>query len=223
MSGRRTEASRSRDYPLAPSPRAVVCRRLTSHEGVVPAIGRCDTSRRRRPPRNGRAARSCSFTPFRSTPGCGTAARAGGEAGAYRAALSRLRRRHRRSAGGHGRRLRRRRHRSARRAAHPRSGHRRPVDGRLRGVRDVPPRAALLRRARPGRHASRQADTPEGVEGRKRMLQLVGRKGRRRSPTRCCRSCSARRRGARGRTSSTACGRSCCRTPPRRSPAPSAR
>ena len=69
-----------------------------------------------------------------------------------------------------------------------------------------------------------QADTPEGVEGRKRMLQLVRREGTgggcRRDDSEAARRDDAH---ARARTSSTRCERSCCRTPPRRSPAPSAR
>ena len=64
----------------------------------------------------------------------------------HRAAASRLRRRRAAIRRRLGRRLRRRRHRSARRAARPAGGHRRPVDGRLRGVCAAAPRARATSR-----------------------------------------------------------------------------
>ena len=121
-------------------------------------------------------------------------------------------------------RLRRRRHRSARRAAHQAGGHRRPVDGRLRGVRDAAPRAALFSGARSSPTRGPQADTPEGLEGRKRMLQLVrdkgaGRRRRRDDPEAARRNDAAdAARGRRARAVARA-----RRARPTRSPAPSAR
>ena len=60
-----------------------------------------------------------------------------------------------------------------------------------------------------------QADTPEGVEGRRKCSQLVEDKGpgggRGRDDAR---SFWAKRRVRAGPTSSIACGRSCCRIPP---------
>ena len=69
-----------------------------------------------------------------------------------------------------------------------------------------------------------QADTPEGVAGRTRMLQLVQDKG----PSAVADEMMPKLLGETtrddaGRRWSSRCGRSCSRARPRRSPAPSAR
>ena len=58
-----------------------------------------------------------------------------------------------------------------------RCGHRRTVDGRLRDVCAVPSRARRYVRGLILADTESQADTPEGVEGRTRMLQLLADKG----------------------------------------------